>query len=120
MRVKIHGESMSASALKGLLQNHKLVSVVSLLPSYEIFLEDTDDKFITFDSIDCTLEREILNSVRELTSREIVIKTQGGVQSDTQIRIFVPRDEDVQWAVETGIYRGLDKVLRKKRSFWRG
>ena len=117
MRVAITGSSKSCDALRGMCENNNRIGVVRFLPSYTVELNDGGNA-IVFDSIDCLLEREILNSVRELTDTIIHISTAGGNQSDTRISILIPDNEKDRWAVETGVYRGLDKVIKKSPSFW--
>lgn len=112
MRIKVTGSCISADALRSYLQHKNIgYAVTEFMPDYTIFLDEgAVDSTIVADSIDCELERNIVNCISALTPTPVQLSRAGGVRRDDQIRITIPPDDQARYAVERGILRGLLKT----------
>lgn len=120
MRIRVQGEGTAAGSLRAMLQKAGY-ALTTVLAAYTIHIEQRGAEII-IDGVDSELERTIVNNIAELTNRHIVLQRAGGIQSDKEIRVVVPMDETVSYAVERGILRGLMQTSghgRKRHHFWR-
>lgn len=108
MRLCIKGDSQTAQVLRGHLGATFAVVEPHQSPDYTAII-DIDGDAIVMDSVDCALERHIYRHLREVG--DVVTKTKGGVQSDTQCHLILPVDGSKPY--ETAIVRGFLDLLNK-------
>jgi hypothetical protein len=129
MRIKIIGEGESACALRGMLRQAGF-AVTEFLPAaallngpqagYVITIEEAEASgWIHLDSVDCPLERHILQHITALSPHPVSIDRPGGeVHSERELRILVPKGDQAQaTAVEFGVLRGFLELIGPSRSF---
>jgi hypothetical protein len=123
MRIKIIGENEVARSVRGLLRQAGF-AVTEFLPAdavlhgpqagYVVTIEETETSgWIHLDSVDCPLERRILQHVTALSPHPVSIDRPGGeVHSERELRILVPKGDSGQaTAVEFGVLRGFLELL---------
>ena len=126
MRIKIIGENDVARSLRSLLRQAGF-AVSEFLPTdavlngpqagYVITIEETDASgWIHLDSVDCPLERRILQHITALSPHPVSIDRPGGeVHSERELRILVPKGDQAQaTAVEFGVLRGFLELIGPK------
>lgn len=109
MRVAVEGTAVEAiAALKFYLRDPAVgYAVVERgQQDFLVTIDYYDD--LVIDGVDSELERHIINCISELTNVPIMLARAGGVQSDKEIRVMVPRAGHAYVAL--GIFRGLLKT----------
>ena len=134
MKIFLQGDTDCARRLDGLLRRAGFaVTRNDLFWDYAVRIEESAsphaqvaqangsaaeaaDTRIHFDSVDCELERRILQHVTALSPHAVVVDRPGGeVHSDREIRIVVPRGNEAQaHAVAFGVVRGLIDLAGKR------
>jgi len=116
MRVEIIGDNLAARTLKGYLEKSGY-AVVKNLPNITVYLAESNVPNVIVDSIDSELERKIVNSLEDLGHGRITLQREGGVRSDTSIKITYPvdTDESVARAITRGVISSFtDRSLESK------
>jgi hypothetical protein len=123
MRIAVLGDCLSAKAVRGLLEQAGYV-VVSKGQQYTLKIAESAEPSVIVDGVDCELERHVVNEIAKLIDGDIVLRRAGGVQSDVELSIIVPANDDVRIAVERGIVRGFMRTARRpipedQKPFWK-
>ena len=129
MRIKVVGENDVARSVRGMLRQAGF-AVSEFLPAdavvngpqagYVITIEETEGSgWIHLDSVDCPLERRVLQHITALSPQPVSIDRPGGeVHSERELRILLPKGDQAQaTAVEFGVLRGFLELLGPSRSF---
>jgi hypothetical protein len=103
----------SARRLRGLLRLADY-AVVDSRPDYKVRLRASASEHVEVDSIDCELERHVVNEIAHLSPRHVLLmRSSAAVRSDAEIEIGIPADEASRDAVERGVLRGLDRATKR-------
>lgn len=118
MRVRIDGDCNVAIRLRELLPKcTPRIAVVNRMPDYTVhLLADSDCEWPELDSIDCTLERNVMNLLQQNGVGTVLVKRAGGIQSDKEMHVSYPPKMGVQ--VEKAILVALEKE-RQDKPWWR-
>jgi hypothetical protein len=117
MRVRVTGGNHAAAGeLKSLLSDKRVgYTVTEIWPRFTVYLEH--DTSVSVDGVHSDLESRIVDCIAELVPEPILLKRQGGIRSEQEIRIGVPDKHSAQ--VVLGVLRGLMKVGNHgQRSKW--
>lgn len=112
MRININGSSDSAAVVAGLLRKAGYVATqFASFAHYTLHIEDAAStaEYVLVDAVDSELERNVINAIASETALPVMLQRDGGVQSDREIRIFVPAGAQVD--VEHGIFKGVLTTL---------
>lgn len=117
MKVIIEGTHSSCKVIRGQLSRSKVAFVVeeppknTRLPFFTVHIERHKADYILLDSVDSELERNILNRIADHTKGPIAVQRFGGIQSDREIRIKIPDNQDQEEAVELGVVTGILQTI---------
>lgn len=84
------------------------------LAGLTIELQDTEDAQVVFDSVDSSIERELIARVRDLAG-VVKIQDEGGNRQTDRVVIQVPKDARQSDAV----VRGIARTFAPKRAWWK-
>ncbi|MBM3813446.1 MAG: hypothetical protein FJW20_17630 [Acidimicrobiia bacterium] len=117
MRIQVKGECPSAKAVRtGLAAEGFAVS--DWFPTYKIHIGETEGAIPEVDGVDCELERQVVNSIATIAGTDVLLRRPGGVRSDQEIRILIPRNQEMAAAVEQAAIKGFALATNNK-SNWR-
>ena len=106
MRIRILGNTDSAIAIRGMLNQDPTVVVSDEGYLYTVEIIDSDSKYPTVDGVDSEWERKLINRISDLAATNILLLRHGGIQSDQHIRIGIP-DGSLSSTVERGIFQAV-------------
>lgn len=109
------GHAGAVAELKSLISDDRVgYTVCEIWPRFTVYLER--DESVSVDGVHSDLESRIVDCIAELVPEPIVLKRQGGIRSEQEIRVGVP--DRVSDKVVLGILRGLMKVGQHGRKKW--
>ncbi len=119
MRIRVVGDCSAAKVVRGYLQ-YAGIHLTDHFPTFTVYVDQRDTDHVIVDAVDCELEREIVLCIAELLEQQgidkhVALHRAGGVQTDREIRVTVPEDEQEAAAVELGVFRGIMRTLGKRR-----
>jgi len=112
MRIQIIGDCDSAKSLRGLLGRAGF-AISDKNSFYTINLTQNDSlSYVQVDSIDCELERTIIQCIGELGVKQFLLRRDFAMPSDREITITLP--EHLSYEVEIGIMRAMIRCVTPK------
>jgi hypothetical protein len=121
MRIHILGNNDTANTLRGYLQQAGL-AVVDKRPDITLSIEEQPGPaYISFDSLESALERELLKQVRKRIKAPLLLAHGTHRRGEHYLHITVPDNDSARIAVEQGVLQGVLEWMKHrqpKRRFW--